>query len=96
MQWIIRCMAQTLALAMATALLTAPALADKPPWAGGGRGDKQEREDRPDDRRAQRYFNDQHRAAVRDYYDEQIRAGRCPPGLRKKHNGCLPPGQAKK
>lgn len=21
---------------------------------------------------------------------------RCPPGLRKKHNGCLPPGQAKK
>ena len=23
-------------------------------------------------------------------------AGGCPPGLAKKHNGCLPPGQAKK
>lgn len=22
--------------------------------------------------------------------------GRCPPGLAKKHNGCMPPGQAKK
>jgi Ni/Co efflux regulator RcnB len=30
------------------------------------------------------------------YYDEQFRAGRCPPGLAKKHNGCMPPGQAKK
>jgi hypothetical protein len=33
---------------------------------------------------------------VRDYYSEQVRAGRCPPGLAKKNNGCLPPGQAKK
>ena len=24
------------------------------------------------------------------------RAGGCPPGLAKKHNGCMPPGQAKK
>jgi hypothetical protein len=24
------------------------------------------------------------------------RRGSCPPGLAKKHNGCLPPGQAKK
>jgi len=23
-------------------------------------------------------------------------SGRCPPGLAKKHNGCMPPGQAKK
>ena len=23
-------------------------------------------------------------------------AGGCPPGLAKKHNGCMPPGQAKK
>jgi Ni/Co efflux regulator RcnB len=96
MQRIILRMAQMLALAMATLLMTGPALADKPPWAGGGRGDKQEREDRPDDRGGQRYFNDQHRVAVRDYYDERIRAGHCPPGLRKKHNGCMPPGQAKK
>ena len=34
--------------------------------------------------------------AVHDYYDGQFRAGRCPPGLAKKHNGCMPPGQVKK
>jgi hypothetical protein len=36
------------------------------------------------------------RVVVRDYYVTEIRAGHCPPGLAKKHNGCLPPGQAKK
>lgn len=29
-------------------------------------------------------------------YVESHRAGGCPPGLAKKNNGCLPPGQAKK
>ncbi len=33
--------------------------------------------------------------AVRGYYHEEYRQGRCPPGLAKKHNGCMPPGQAK-
>jgi len=33
---------------------------------------------------------------VREYYVEQFRGGRCPPGLAKKHNGCMPPGQVKK
>ena len=42
------------------------------------------------------YFGDQHRVIVQNYYHEQFRAGRCPPGLAKKHNGCMPPGQAKK
>jgi Ni/Co efflux regulator RcnB len=42
------------------------------------------------------YFQDQQRVVVRDYYSGQFRAGRCPPGLAKKHNGCMPPGQAKK
>jgi len=42
------------------------------------------------------YFNDHHRNAVRDYYAEQYRSGKCPPGFAKKHNGCMPPGQAKK
>jgi hypothetical protein len=41
------------------------------------------------------YFHDQQRLAVRDYYSGQFRAGHCPPGLAKKHNGCLPPGQAR-
>jgi|SRR6476646_1428039 hypothetical protein len=32
-----------------------------------------------------------------DYYNYgDAYGGGCPPGLAKKHNGCLPPGQAKK
>lgn len=42
------------------------------------------------------YFNDNHRNVVHDYYAEQYRSGKCPPGLAKKHNGCMPPGQARK
>ena len=41
-------------------------------------------------------FGDRHRDIIRDYYGSQFRAGHCPPGLAKKGNGCLPPGQAKK
>lgn len=36
------------------------------------------------------------RSAVRTYYRNEFAAGNCPPGLAKKNNGCLPPGQAKK
>jgi Ni/Co efflux regulator RcnB len=39
------------------------------------------------------YFDDRHRTVVRTYYAEPRH---CPPGLAKKHNGCMPPGQAKK
>jgi Ni/Co efflux regulator RcnB len=42
-----------------------------------------------------RYFIDQHRIVIRDYYDNRYRTGRCPPGLAKKHNVCVPPGQVK-
>lgn len=42
------------------------------------------------------YFVERQRAATRAYYGPQFRAGKCPPGLAKKGNGCLPPGQAKK
>ncbi|MDP2256977.1 MAG: hypothetical protein Q8K05_13120 [Polaromonas sp.] len=42
------------------------------------------------------YFGDTQRTAVRNYYSEQFRVGRCPPGLAKKNNGCMPPGQARK
>ena len=42
-------------------------------------------------------FGDQDRATVQAYYgDRYAQAKRCPPGLAKKNNGCLPPGQAKK
>ena len=43
------------------------------------------------------YFNDQQRTYVREYYTQQYgNARHCPPGLAKKNNGCMPPGQAKK
>lgn len=38
-------------------------------------------------------FNDSHRSLVIEYYGEQARSGRCPPGLAKKNNGCMPPAQ---
>jgi hypothetical protein len=41
-------------------------------------------------------INDRDRSAVYGYYRTEYAAGNCPPGLAKKNNGCLPPGQAKK
>jgi Ni/Co efflux regulator RcnB len=38
-------------------------------------------------------FSKKDRAAVRAYF---AKADTCPPGLAKKRNGCMPPGQAKK
>lgn len=43
------------------------------------------------------YFNDRSRDAVHTYYASAGKGGKgCPPGLAKKNNGCMPPGQAKK
>lgn len=43
------------------------------------------------------YFNDRNRGAVQTYYASAGKGGKgCPPGLAKKNNGCMPPGQAKK
>ena len=59
----------------------------------GARGHRPDRRDP----RVGGYFNDDDRRAVRVYYGEHYGRGKgCPPGLAKKHNGCLPPGQAKK
>jgi len=41
-------------------------------------------------------FGSTEREATRAYFVEHHGRGNCPPGLAKKHNGCLPPGQAKK
>lgn len=43
-----------------------------------------------------RYFNDDQRVYIQDYYANEYQRGHCPPGLEKKNNGCMPPGQAKK
>ena len=82
-----------MALAVAAAFGAAAALAEKPSWAGK---DKNRRAEERVDVRFEVGFNDSQRESVRDYYGERFRAGRCPPGLAKKHNGCMPPGQAKK
>jgi Ni/Co efflux regulator RcnB len=45
---------------------------------------------------AQFHWDQHHRQIVSEYYGKPSRKGHCPPGLAKKNNGCLPPGQAKK
>lgn len=105
-----RRLACSLLVAAVTAGTAAPALADKPDWAGGGKGGKHERGGHRDDRRDDdhghhgdrdlrpgRYFSGHDREVVWSIYGPQVEGGRaCPPGLARKNNGCLPPGQAKK
>jgi Ni/Co efflux regulator RcnB len=100
----------TLACLIAGMLAAGPVLADKPAWAGNGKKqekndtrrdarDRDQGQDRDRDRQARTsggHFDDARRGVVREYYGEQFRTGRCPPGLAKKNNGCMPPGQAKK
>jgi Ni/Co efflux regulator RcnB len=51
---------------------------------------------RPDQAHVAVVFDDTQRGAVRTYFADTYGRGNCPPGLAKKNNGCLPPGQAKK
>ena len=101
-----------LALVVGGILVAGPVMADKPDWAGkGGKNERMDQRDekkgekRDADTKSRRdgpaaaqrgHFEPRHREIVREYYTEQFRSGRCPPGLAKKHNGCMPPGQAKK
>lgn len=101
----------SLILVLAGILAAAPTFADKPSWGSHDKAEKHERREKPshdrdhDDRsfhqrdgndfRERRYFDDQHRTVIHDYYAEQFRTGHCPPGLAKKRNGCVPPGLAK-
>ena len=65
-----------------------------------GRHGKHGKHDRPERRevRVGGYFSDRDRKVAHAYYGEHYgRPGKgCPPGLAKKNNGCMPPGQAKK
>jgi Ni/Co efflux regulator RcnB len=92
-----------LALFVTGLFAASPVFADKPDWAGHGKPDKgaqgSRNGDRRDDRRDVRvsvHFDDHQRTVVREYYQDSFRHGNCPPGLAKKHNGCMPPGQARK
>lgn len=96
-----------LALALGCALAASPVLADNGGEHGHGKGHGNARHEQQDRApRGQRqvqdvpvggYFNDRNRVAVRRYFADQYGHGkRCPPGLAKKHNGCMPPGQERK
>jgi Ni/Co efflux regulator RcnB len=66
------------------------------------RPEKAERQEREWQAREHRYaaqgpmrFDARQRSLVLHHYAEAGRSARCPPGLAKKGNGCLPPGQAR-
>lgn len=101
-----------LALFVAGVFAASPVFAEKPEGVGNGKPGKSTQgqrdedprsDDRRDDQRDGRgevrvgvHFDDHQRTVVHDYYEASFKQGRCPPGLAKKHNGCMPPGQAKK
>lgn len=81
-------------------------LADPAAGSGGGKHEKHRKNEHRDDKShydgdrptyvGDSYFFDRHRTLVHNYYFNEYQAGHCPPGLAKKNNGCMPPGQAKK
>lgn len=82
-----------IATALAVAVIAAPALADPP----GHRGrDRDRGEDRGGGVSISVRIGGDDRALIRDYFGRQFAGGSCPPGLAKKGNGCMPPGQARK
>ncbi len=92
--------AALLTCALQLALLN-PAFADDHPGKGKGKGNARPQEssvsqDRDGGVSVNINIGETDRQAVREYYGEVARSGHCPPGLAKKNNGCMPPGQAKK
>ncbi len=84
------------AILLAALVVAAPAWTAPPEGKGHGKADKHERKARKP-LQPGAWFNDRNRAAVHGYYASAGKVGKaCPPGLAKKNNGCLPPGQAKK
>ena len=55
-----------------------------------------QRHDHDEEHGSRRYFTDQHRVVIHNYYEDEHQHGRCPPGLKKKRNGCMPPGLARR
>jgi hypothetical protein len=80
-------------LAVAVALPPAGAVAGK---GNKGKGKKDDSDQRDANVSVTVRFGERDREAVSGYFVEAHGRGHCPPGLAKKNNGCLPPGQAKK
>jgi hypothetical protein len=101
-----RVFAACLAVCLTGCLASSPVLADKPAHAGAkgkGAGHSQKADRHEGGKHAAAggidvslHFGDDERRAVREYFESSMRGGNCPPGLAKKNNGCMPPGQAKK
>jgi Ni/Co efflux regulator RcnB len=94
-------------LATLCVALTAPAFADNDKDKGHGQGHGGPKVEKGDNDQGhgngtvavsprQIAITDHDRDTVRTYYRREFAAGSCPPGLAKKNNGCLPPGQANK
>ena len=85
-------------LVIVGAMFAMPAFADPGHGQGKGQGHGQGNGDGPGQPSTQVniVISPSDRTAVYNYYRTEYVAGHCPPGLAKKHNGCLPPGQAKK
>lgn len=83
-----------------------PAQAEKPSWAGNKGNNSHNkknmesgsaaRERTSSDISLHLYFGEEQRKIVHNYFVDEYHRGHCPPGLAKKKNGCMPPGQAKK
>lgn len=98
-----------LVVAMGLVFSVAPAGADKPASAGNGKhkhskSAKHKNKDKKSKSHSSsskaehgKHFAKRDRDSVHEHFDREFREGKdCPPGLAKKNNGCLPPGQAKK
>ena len=75
------------------ALAAAGAAADPPPGKGKGHGRDGGSTVAVDVRFT---FSADDRIAIREHFGSAFERGHCPPGLAKKNNGCMPPGQARK
>jgi hypothetical protein len=76
--------------------MPALAVADKPKNKGKDKDKGKSQSESQADGSVTVVFSSHERETVQGYFVEKHGRGNCPPGLAKKHNGCLPPGQEKK
>ena len=85
-----------LALSFVSAMTAAAQKPDKAKDKGKGNSPATHAAGTPPATHVSVVFDETQRGAVRSYFVNSYGRGNCPPGLAKKNNGCLPPGQAKK
>jgi hypothetical protein len=88
-------MRRIVAVALALLLAGSMTVSAQKPNKGKGQGEGKAT-GKSEDAHVTVVFNDTQRGAAHSYFVNTYGKGNCPPGLAKKNNGCLPPGQAKK